>query len=87
MKQVELYTNEFKRSGKLKDVTFLNGEYTSLQIKRFGNGRVYFMAWNNSINGKVGTLAKQMQFIDGKVIISFGKNDKLEIGEYKEVTA
>jgi hypothetical protein len=85
--QVSLYANQFKKEGSIKDGKIYNGKYDSLKILRFGNGRVYFMALNSAINGKVGTFAKQMQLIEGKVIISFGKNDKLEIGEYAEDVA
>jgi len=84
--KVELYGNEFEREGQLKDTRFYNGEYTSLKIKRTGNGRVYFMALNKHLGGKVGMVNKQMQFVDGKVLISFGKNDKMEIGTYKEAS-
>lgn len=84
-KQVKLYAEEFERQGKIKDLSFCNGEYDSLKINRIGNGRVYFMAMNKQIGGKVGTLRKQMQFEGDKVIISFGKNDKLIIGEYETV--
>ncbi len=84
--KVELHGNEFEREGKLKNETFYNGEYTSLKITKTGNGRVYFMALNKHLGGKVGMVNKQMQFVDGKVLISFGKNDKLEIGTYEEVS-
>jgi hypothetical protein len=80
--QVTLHANEFEKSGVIKDLTFNKGKYDSLKIIRFGNGRVYFMALSKEIGGKVGTFAKQMQLENGKVIISFGKQDKLEIGEY-----
>jgi hypothetical protein len=82
--QVNLNANEFKRDGSIKDGKIYNGKYDSLKILRFGNGRVYFMALNSEINGKVGTFAKQMQLVDGNVIISFGKNDKMIIGTYSD---
>ena len=82
--QVNLYANEFERVGTFKDA-YMGMNYDSLKIIRFGNGRVYFMAMNSQINGKVGMLNKQMQFVDGKVVLSFGKNDKMEIGTYSEV--
>jgi hypothetical protein len=85
--QVTLHDNEFIKEGKIKDCSFYNGEYNSLKIIRFGNGRVYFMALNKALGGKVGTFAKQMQLVDGNVIISFGKNDKLIIGTYVDTEA
>jgi hypothetical protein len=79
--QVNIFANEFERVGTFKDA-FMGMNYDSLKIIRFGNGRVYFMAMNSQINGKVGCFAKQMQFVDGQVIISFGKKDKMVIGTY-----
>ncbi|WP_176474152.1 hypothetical protein [Niallia circulans] len=75
MIQVTLNANEFKHSGKHND-----REYTSLRVDRTSNGRVYFTTINNGI--RLSTMAKQMQLIDGQVIISFGKEDKLIIGTY-----
>lgn len=80
--QVTLNANEFNKSGIIKDGKIHNGKYDSLKVIRFGNGRIYLMALNSEINGKVGTFAKQMKLENGLVILSFGKNDKLVIGSY-----
>jgi hypothetical protein len=82
--KVELFGNEFKRDGVLKDTRLFGGKYDSLKIVRSGNGRLYMMALNSKINGKVGMINKQMQFENGQVYLSFGKNDKLVIGTYTE---
>lgn len=73
--QIKLLSNTFNHSGKY------NGrEYTSLQIKRTSNGRIYFSIINNGI--RLCEMAKQMKLEDGKAVVSFGKNDKLIVGTY-----
>ncbi len=80
MIQVTLNANEFNHSGVHND-----REYTSLRVDRTSNGRVYFTTINNGI--RLSTMAKQMQLVDGVVIISFGKKDKLIIGTYVDTEA
>jgi hypothetical protein len=75
--QITLHSNEIKKAGKHE-----KREYDSLQIKRFGNGRIYLTAIKN--NMRMFEVRKQMQLENGKVFLSFGKNDKLEIGTYTE---
>jgi hypothetical protein len=79
MIKVNLNSEQFKYDG-----THNGKDYDSLKIYKFGNGRVYFMALSESIKGKVGTFAKQMQFVNGQIFISFGKKGKLNIGTYVE---
>lgn len=80
MIQVTLNSNEFNHSGVHND-----REYTSLRVNRTSNGRVYFTTIKNGI--RLSTMAKQMQLVDGQVIISFGKKDKLIIGTYVDTEA
>ncbi|MEK4907363.1 hypothetical protein [Niallia sp. FSL M8-0099] len=80
MIQVTLNANEFNHSGVHND-----REYTSLRVDRTSNGRVYFTTIKNGI--RLSTMAKQMKLVNGEVIISFGKNDKLIIGTYVDTEA
>lgn len=80
MINVTLNANEFNHSGVHND-----REYTSLRVDRTSNGRVYFTTINNGI--RLSTMAKQMKLVDGQVIISFGKKDKLIIGTYIDTEA
>lgn len=75
--QITLNANQFNYSGKH------NGrEYTSLQVKHTSKGRIYFSIVRDGI--RLSEMAKQIKLEDGNAIVTFGKNDKLIIGTYKD---
>lgn len=75
--KIELNSYDFEHSFKHE-----GREYTGFKIKYSEKTRMYITAIKDQM--KMKTIAKQMKFEDGNVIISFGKNDKLVIGTYSE---
>lgn len=75
-KKAKIHAYQLKRNG-----TYDGYKYDALHISRIMNGRIYFACYRDGM--RLCTMAKQMQFSeDGKILISFGKADKIEIGTY-----
>lgn len=77
MINISLDAHEFKHSG-----TYNNKKYTSLEVNRSSNGRIYLTTKRDGM--RLSTMAKQMKLVNGRVYISFGPNDKQCIGTYTE---
>lgn len=76
---VLLHSNNIQHSGKHEGY-----HYDELRLYETSGKRIYFTAIKNGM--KMITVIKNMQFIDGKVLVSFGKK-KYVIGTYEEVSA
>ncbi|UUV25891.1 MULTISPECIES: hypothetical protein [Lysinibacillus] len=75
---VLLHTNNIQHNGKYEEYS-----YNELRLNETSGKRLYFSAIKNGM--KMITIIKNMQFMDGKVYVSFGKV-KYEIGSYEEVS-
>lgn len=75
---VLLHTNNIQHNGKHEGYS-----YNELSLNETSGKRLYFSAIKNGM--KMITLIKNMQFMDGKVYVSFEKV-KYEIGSYEEVS-
>lgn len=71
-----IQTWEFKQQGK----TIEGYEYDTLKIKSSSGKRLYLTGIKNGI--KMAEVIKTMKFEDGKIVLSFGKNE-IEIGTYE----
>ncbi len=76
---VLLHTNNIQHNGMHEGYS-----YNELRLNETSGKRIYFTAIKNGM--KMITVIKNMQFIDGKVLVSFGKK-KYVIGTYEEVSA
>lgn len=79
---VNLINGVIEHSGSYKDDWGGKREFDSFKIKEVINSRVYITVIKDSI--KRATIIKQMKFVDGNILISFGKS-KVKIGTYEEV--
>lgn len=76
---VLLHSNNIQHTGKHEGY-----HYDELRLNETSGKRIYFTAIKNGM--KMITVIKNIQFIDGKVLVSFGKK-KYVIGTYEEVSA
>lgn len=66
--------------GSFKNDWGLKKTFDSFKVKRFSGQRVYLGVRKNGMN--MTELSKKMEFLNGDVFVSFGKN-KVKIGEYE----
>jgi hypothetical protein len=76
--KLDIHTWIIEKPGKQDQYT-----YDTLKIKESKGKRLYMTAIKNGM--KMVTVMKTMKFEDGKIFVSFGKNDKMEIGTYTEI--
>jgi hypothetical protein len=77
---LELANDCIQFEGSYKDDWGMNRKFESFKVKSFSGQMVHITVIKDSM--KLTTITKKMNFDNGSVFISFGKN-KIKVGEYE----